>query len=206
MDAAIEAVLAAFDARSEREWSSPGAAGGRDKMLLSVGRPGGMLLNLLVREARAQRILEIGTSYGYSAVWLAEAARAVGGRIISLDVAAYKQAEAARSLAEAGLDGLVEFRAGDALEIIPSLAGPFDFVFIDLWKDLYGPCLDLVYPKLAPGALVVADNMLRPADARADGLVYRRHVRDLPGMTSVLLPVGQGLEVSRRAGPDDAGL
>ncbi|MEI9965439.1 MAG: class I SAM-dependent methyltransferase [Caulobacteraceae bacterium] len=107
-------------------------------MLLSVGRTGGMLLNLLVREARSQRILELGTSYGYSAVWLAEAARATGGRIISLDVAAYKQAEAAKSLAEAGLDGLVEFQAGDALEIIPRLEGTFDFVFMDIWKDLYG--------------------------------------------------------------------
>ena len=206
MDSAIEAVLAAFEARSEREWSSPGAAGGRDKMLLSVGREAGKLLNLLVREAKAQRILELGTSYGYSAVWLAEAARATGGRIISLDVADYKQASAAKSLAEAGLDGFVEFQTGDALEIIPRLAGSFDFVFMDIWKDLYGPCLDLVYPKLAPGALLVADNMLRPLDARADALVYRRRVRALPGMSSILLPVGQGLEVSRRAGPDDAGL
>ncbi len=206
MDDAVEAVLAAFEARSAREWASPGAAGGRDKMLLSVGRAGGELLNLLVRESRARRILELGTSYGYSTVWLAEAARAVGGRVTSLDVADYKQAAAAGSLAEAGLEGLVDFQAGDALQLIPRLAGPFDLVFLDIWKDLYGPCLELIYPKLAPGALVVADNMLKPSDAVPDALVYRRLVRSKPGMSSVLLPVGQGLEVSRFAGPDDVGL
>jgi len=206
MDSAIEAVLAAFDARAKREWASPAAAGGRDKMLLSVGREAGMLLNQLVREAGAKRILELGTSYGYSAVWLAEAARATGGKVITLDLAGYKQVEAAKALAAAGLADQVEFQSGDALQIIPHLAGPFDFVLIDIWKDLYGPCLELIYPKLAPGALVVADNMLQPADARADALVYRRLVRAMPGMTSVLLPVGQGLEVSRRTGPDDAGL
>ena len=207
MDDAVEKVLADFDARSRREWSSSAPfAGGRDRLLLSVGRAAGMLLNLLVRESGARRILELGTSYGYSAVWLAEAARATGGKVISLDVADYKQAEAAKALAAAGLDGIVEFHAGDALQIIPRLDGPFDFVLVDLWKDLYGPCLELFLPKLAPGALIVADNMLQPADSRDDALRYRRLVRSKPGLSSVLLPVGQGLEVSRLAGPDDAGL
>jgi predicted O-methyltransferase YrrM len=207
MDQAIERVLADFDARSRREWSSPSPfATGRDRMLLSVGRAAGGFLNLLAREAGAKRILELGTSYGYSAVWLAEAARATGGKVISLDVADYKQAEAARSLEAAGLGGLVEFHAGDALEIIPRLQGPFDFVLLDIWKDLYVPCFDLFFPKLAPGALVVADNMLKPSGSRPDALRYRRHVRSKPGVSSVLLPVGQGLEVTRLAGPDDAGL
>ncbi len=207
MDAAIEAVLTEMDERSRREWSSPRAIpGGRDGMLLSVGREAGVFLNLLVRESGAQRILELGTSYGYSAIWLAEAARATGGSVISLDVAGYKQVDAAASLAAAGLADLVEFRVGDALDIIPELEGPFDFVLLDLWKDLYGPCLELFLPKLAPGALIVADNMLRPVEARSDALVYRRLVRSKPGISSVLLSVGQGLEVSRLAGPDDAGL
>lgn len=207
MDEAVEKVLAEFEERSRREWTSPAPfAGGRDKLLLSVGRAAGRMLNLLARESGARRILELGTSYGYSAVWLAEAARATGGKVISLDVAGYKQTEAARSLAAAGLADFVEFRAGDALDIIPSLDGPFDFVLLDLWKDLYGPCLELFLPKLAPGALIVADNMLQPADSRADALLYRRLVRSKPALSSVLLPVGQGLEVSRLAGPDDLGL
>jgi predicted O-methyltransferase YrrM len=121
-------------------------------------------------------------------------------------VAAYTPAQAATAGAAAGLEGLVEFHAGDALEILPRLEGPFDFVLLDIWKDLYVPSLELFFPKLAPGAIVVADNMLRPADARPDALRYRRLVRSKPGMSSVLLPIGQGLEVSRLAGPDDVAL
>lgn len=212
MDQAIEAVLAELDERSRQEWR--GAAQGsaqmqgdvRDRMLLSIGRDAGILVNMLCKSGSCRRILEIGTSYGYSTLWLAEAARATGGKVISLDVADYKQAHAAEMLARAGLEGLVEFHAGDALQIIPQLDGGFDFVLLDLWKDLYVPCLELFLPKLAPGAMIVADNMLRPAYDQPHALAYRRAVRAKPGITSVLLPVGQGLEVSRLNGPDDAGI
>ena len=212
MDQAIETVLAEYEARSQREWTGvvePGAEGvadRRDQMLLSVGREAGLLLNLMAKGAGARRILEIGTSYGYSTVWLAEAAKATGGTVTTLDLADYKQAHAAEQLSRAGLAGQVEFHAGNALEIIPRLAGGFDFVLLDLWKDLYVPCLDLFYPKLAPGALVVADNMLQPALDRTNAHNYRRAVRTKPGLRSILLEVGQGLEVSKLDGPMEAGL
>lgn len=212
MDQAIETVLAELEERSRQEWRG-GPQGGaqitgdvRDRMLLSIGRDAGVLVNMLARSAGCRRILEIGTSYGYSTVWLAEAARASGGQVISLDVADYKQAHAAEVLQRAGLRGHAEFHTGDALEIIPRLEGGFDFVLVDLWKDLYVPVLDLVFPKLAPGAIIVADNMLRPAYDQPHALAYRRAVRAKPGIASVLLPVGQGLEVSRLRGSDDAEL
>ena len=212
MDAAIETVLAEYEARSEREWSgltddsAAGITERRDQMLLSVGRDAGLLLNMLVRSAPARCILEIGSSYGYSTIWLAEAAKAVGGEVISLDVADYKQAYAQKALARAGLEGIVTFHTGDALEIIPRLQGRFDLVLLDLWKDLYVPCLELFYPKLEPGAVIVADNMLQPAFDRPHAMVYRRAVRAMPGLSTVLLPVGQGLEISRLDGPTEAGL
>ena len=212
MDPAIETVLAEYEARSEREWagatdaSAAGIADRRDQMLLSVGRDAGVLLNMLARSAPSRRILEIGSSYGYSTIWLAEAAKATGGEVISLDVADYKQAYAQKALARAGLDGIVTFHTGDALEIIPRLEGRFDFVLLDLWKDLYVPCLELFYPKLEPGALVVADNMLQPAFDLTNARNYRRAVRAMPRMTTVLLPAGQGLEVSRLDGPTEEGL
>ncbi len=212
MDERIEAILQAYDERSQREWAgvvdAPTTVVGsrRDQMLLSVGREAGVFLNSLAKAAKSQRILELGTSYGYSTVWLAEAARATGGRVITLDVADYKQAEAKKALEQAGLDGYVEFHVGDALEIIPGLDGGFDFVLVDIWKDLYVPCLDLFYPMLAPGAVIVADNMLQPALDRTNALAYRRAVRAKPRVSSVLLPIGQGLEVSRLAGPTEEGL
>ena len=96
---------------------------------------------------------------------------------------------------KAGLRAQVDFRIGDALEIIPTLAAGIDFVLVDLWKDLYVPCLEAFYPLLNPGAIVVADNMLRPGGPVAER--YRRAVAALPGMVSLLLPVGSGIEVSR---------
>jgi len=203
MDDAVETVLADYDQRgakefqlrdqmSEEEWMSH-----RDDFLISIGRHTGQILNILIKGAKARNILEIGTSYGHSTVWLAEAARATGGKVITIDEKAYKQEYARGMIARAGLAAQVDFRLGDAREIISALPGPFDFVLVDLWKDLYIPFFDLFYPKLSPGALVAADNMLRPESAREDALAYRKHVRSKPHIDSVLLEVGSGVELSR---------
>ena len=77
------------------------------------------------------------------------------------------------------------------------LPGPFDFVLIDLWKDLYVPVFELLHPKLAQGAIIVADNMLQPENVRVHARAYRERVRSAADMSSVLLEVGNGLEVSR---------
>ena len=203
MDPAVSAVLADYEARAEREqeiWSTRSADENlrrRDEMLLPVGRAAGMLMNLLIKEGEARRILEIGSSYGYSTTWLAEAARAVGGKVISLELHAAKTQYACTQLERAGLADYVEFRVDDALASLRQLPGPFDFVLIDLWKDLYVPVFELLHRKLSPGAIVVADNMLFPEEFRAEARAYRQRVRAAAGMSSVLLAVGNGLEVSR---------
>ena len=210
MDKAMEALLTEYEERSRREWAGErpvqSTGPGRDQMLLSVGREAGMFLNQLARGVEAKVILELGTSYGYSTLWLAEAAKATGGKVLSLDVADYKQAFAKETLASVGLDGFVEFHCGDALQILKGLKGPFDLVLLDIWKDVYVPALDLFYPNLAAGAVIVADNMLQPAQDRTNALNYRRAVRAKPKIASVLLPIGQGLEISRMQGPQDVGL
>jgi len=162
-----------------------------------VGPATGQLMNILIKEAKAKTILEIGTSHGYSTVWLAEAARATGGKVITLDLHAGKQEYAHNALRKAGLADLVEFKLGDARESISTLSGPIDFVLLDLWKDLYIPCFDLFYPKLSGGAIVVADNMLFPEFSRSDAALYRQHARAKADLQSMLLPVGSGVEVSR---------
>jgi predicted O-methyltransferase YrrM len=166
-------------------------------MLLPVGHAAGSLINLLVKEGEARRILEVGSSYGYSTTWLAEAARETGGKVVSLELQAAKTEYARQQLSRCGLERCVEFRIGDALESLDALPGPFDFALIDLWKDLYVPVFERLHPKLAQGAIVVADNMLQPASARAHAKAYRQCVLAAPEMTSVLLQVGNGLEVSR---------
>jgi len=203
IDPAVETVLAEYEARAEREealWDTLGPAEAErriDEMLLPVGRATGALLNLLAKEGCARRILEVGSSFGYSTVWLAEAARAVHGKVISLELKATKTEYATAQLARAGLADFVEFRVGDALASLAGLAGPFDLVLIDLWKDLYVPVFELLYPKLAPGALVIADNMIEPASARPHAQAYRHAVHVARDMSSVLLPVGNGIELSR---------
>jgi predicted O-methyltransferase YrrM len=209
MDAAVTSVFGEYDARSAREAALFREARGdfskirRDDLLLSVGPATGRFMNTLIKGARAQRIVEIGTSYGYSTIWLAEAARETGGRVYSLEIAPEKQRYAREMLEKAGLAAAVELRCGNALELIPELEPEIDFVLLDLWKDLYVPCLERIVPKLAGGSIIVADNMLQPRDARDHARAYRHAVRALPGVSSVLLPIGSGLEVSRLPGKED---
>jgi predicted O-methyltransferase YrrM len=203
LDPAVRAVLDDYEARAAREeqlWdtmSAEEAARRLDEMLLPVGPATGTLLNLLVKAGGAHRILEVGSSYGYSTIWLAEAARAVDGRVVSLELARPKTEYAQAQLTRAGLGTQVEFRIGDARDSLRSLTGPFDLVLIDLWKDLYVQVFELLKDKLAAGALVIADNMIEPQSARAHAEAYRERVRRTPQFTSVLLPVGNGIEVSR---------
>jgi predicted O-methyltransferase YrrM len=161
----------------------------------AVGPETGKFLNIVARSQKSPAILEIGTSFGYSGIWLAEAARASGGRLITMEIHEYKSLYAQERAVAAGLSDYIDFKVGDAVEMISALPFGVDFVLLDLWKDLYIPCLEAFYPKLNPGAIVVADNMLRPGDENVK--MYGRAVRAKPGMTSILLPVGAGLEVSR---------
>jgi len=203
MDEAVCRVLTEYETRIEAENLAMQSAdmaqamARRDEFLPPIAPDTGRVLNILIKNAKARSILELGTSYGYSTVWLAEAARETGGRVASLELADYKARHARDALARAGLADHVEIHVGSAVEILPKLAGPYDFVLIDLWKELYVTCLDLVYPKLAHGAFVAADNMIYPEISRADAANYQRHIRRLE-FDSVLLPIGSGVELSRR--------
>lgn len=202
VDPVIERVLADFERRAEEEQRrtmAPGAPGvDLDELLLSVGREAGMLLYLLATGAQSRRILELGTSYGYSTVWLGAAARATGGKVLSLELKDFKIEHARQALTRAGLSSRVEFHAGDCLETLKSLPGPFDFVLLDVWKDLYVPCFELLHPKLAPGATICADNMLIPQAVRPQAEAYRARVRQAGDLDSVLVDVGNGIEISRK--------
>jgi predicted O-methyltransferase YrrM len=202
VDPVIERVLAEFERRAEEEQRRTAAPGSPDRnlddLLLSVGPEAGMLLYLLATGAQSRRILELGTSYGYSTVWLGAAARTTGGKVVSLELKEFKIDYARQALTRAGLSSRVEFHAGDCLDTLKTLPGPFDFVLLDVWKDLYLPCLELVHPKLAPGGIIAADNMVLPESARPHADAYRAQVRKLGDMDSVLLDVGNGIEISRK--------
>ncbi len=197
MDEKIAAVLDAYHAliREERDKPWTTEDNGQDRRLRAVGPDTGQVINILAKSLKAPTILELGTSFGYSGIWLAEAARASGGRLITMELHDYKSAFARDMAIKAGLVDYIDFRVGDAVQMIGDLQTSVDFVLVDLWKDLYVPCLDAFYPKLNPGAILVADNMIYPGDE--DVKHYGRAVRSKAGITSVLLPVGSGIEVSR---------
>lgn len=201
MDKKIKAVLESYhelirEERSKpREVPSGGRDGGQDRRLRAVGPETGRFINILAKSLQAPTILELGTSFGYSGTWLAEAARASKGKLISMELHAYKTEFAKEMADKAGLSEHIDFKIGDAVEMIKALPSGVDFVLVDLWKDLYVPCLEAFYPKLNPGAIIVADNMLMPGNE--DVKRYGEAVRAKPGITSVLLPVGSGIEVSR---------
>src|SRR3984893_9065597 len=125
MDEAVCRVLTEYESRIETENLEMRSADDahfmarRDEFLLPVGPDTGRGLNILIKSAKARSILELGTSYGYSTVWLAEAARETGGRVVSLELADYKAKHARDALARAGLADHVEIHVGSAVEILP---------------------------------------------------------------------------------------
>ena len=173
------------------------------ELYIPVSPEGGRLLYTLVRASRPATVVEFGTSFGISTIHLAAAVRdnaAAGdnpaGRVISTELNAAKIAQARANLAEAGLADLVTILEGDALETLAGIPGPVGFVLLDGWKDLYLPVLRLLEPRLAPGALVVADDTVSMATQMTDYLSY---VRDpARGYLSVSFPESDGLEITCR--------
>lgn len=144
-------------------------------------------LNALAAGLRAQRLLEIGGSSGISTIALAAAARQTGGRLVSIEIEPKRQAEARRNLADLDLADLVEFVCADAGDVLETL-GEMNFVLIDCEKEDYIRFFEML--KLAPGGVVVADNIISHSMDK-----YVRHVRHKS--TSITLPIGKGLEVTR---------
>jgi predicted O-methyltransferase YrrM len=199
-----KAVLQEYLERKEREdklWEeleTEELIARRDEMLLPVGEAVGRLLHDLVVAAGSQCIVELGTSYGFSTLFLANAASKTGGTVFTFDMEDYKQEYARERLERAGLAGCVEWKTGDALELLKTFEHSIDFVLLDIWKDVYIPCFDLFYPRLADRALVAADNMLFPESVMEAGREYQAAVLSRPDMQSALLPVGSGIELSSR--------
>jgi caffeoyl-CoA O-methyltransferase len=147
-------------------------------------------LSALAAGTGSRLILEVGGSSGLSTIGLAAAVRETSGRLITIEIEPQRQAEARETLQSLGLDAYVEFRSGDAGEILPHLANPFDLAFIDCEKQDYIRFFDMI--RIKPGGIVVADNIL------SHNLVeYVAHVRSKLNVESITLPVGKGLEITR---------
>jgi predicted O-methyltransferase YrrM len=163
---------------------------------IPVGPELGRLLYMLAVAARAKTIVEFGTSFGISTIYLASALRDNGGgKLITTEMEPTKSERAKKHLAEAGLAELVEFRVGDALELLRELPAQVDFLLLDGAKPLYQRVLKLVESHLRKGAIIAADNV----NARNKIEDFTNYVRDPKnGYLSVDMPLGDGIEVSLR--------
>lgn len=130
-----------------------------ERGMWNVAPAEGEFLSNLARKANAKRALEIGTSNGYSGIWIALGLRETGGRLITLEIDRGRHGLALKNFRAAGVDGMIEARLGDALKEILKLDGPFDFIFLDANKPDYLEYLRLVLPKMKKGGVIVAHNV-----------------------------------------------
>jgi predicted O-methyltransferase YrrM len=190
LDERVRSVLARLEAEDadERERGVPSAQRSRQ-----VARTTGQFLFALVAPQTDCEVLELGGSRGYSTIWLAAGVRHLGGRVLSLEADPAKCEAWRQNIAEAGLDETAELIEGDAFESLLAIDDVFDLVFIDAEKEDYEALFDLTRPKVEPGALFVADNVLSHAETLGD---YSRHRQTDPTLESVTVPLDRGLELS----------
>ena len=153
----------------------------------------GRFLFALVAPQADCEVLEIGGGRGQSTIWLAAAARILGGRVVSLERDPDVAADWRRNVGDAGLEEWAELIEGDALETLAVLDDVFDVVFIDAKKDEYERYFELARSLVDPGALVVADNVLSHEETLG---AYSRTRQSDPTLLSVTVPLDSGLEVT----------
>ena len=165
-----------------------------DKGLLAVSEEDGRFLRAMVAARNAKAVLEIGAASGYSGIWLGLGARESRGKVVSIEYDPQRAKEAAANIQKAGLTDVVRVIHGDAFAEIPKLQGTFDLVFLDAWKPDYKRFFDMVYPRLEPGGVFMAHNVVNKA---GDMEPFLKTIQTHPGLfTSIVSPGSEGMSVS----------
>jgi caffeoyl-CoA O-methyltransferase len=163
----------------------------------NVPEADGRILHDLVQKRRFRRALEIGTSTGHSSIWIAWALAKTDGRLTTIEIDPGRHATAVRNFREAGLDGRIDARLGDAHALVRELAGPFDFVFSDADKDRHLQYFKDLEAKVAPGGCFTAHNVRRSGGGGAAS--FLEYVKARPGWeTTVETGSGEGISISCR--------
>jgi predicted O-methyltransferase YrrM len=161
---------------------------------LAVSEEDGRFLRVMVASNRTKAALEIGGANGYSAIWIGLGLRETGGHLTTIEFDAARANTAATHIRRAGLANVVTVVAGDAFKEIPKMAGGVDFVFLDAWKRDYKRFLDVMLPRMSPGALFLAHNVVNKQSEMGDFLAA---IRDNPALfTTIVTPSSEGMSVS----------
>ena len=190
MNQAVFDVLSALEMRDEKErlQNLPG-----EQRIRALHPDAARFLYITALAAKAKNVVEVGTSRGYSTIWLALAAQKRGGKVITCEINPSHAEEARANFEKAGLADVIEIIVGDARDTLRSQTGTVDLFFMDAEKEQYETYFDVVYKRIGVGGLFIADNALSHAD---DLLDYISYVQNLPSLESVTVPVGKGLEVT----------
>ncbi len=186
IDSKVRSVLAKLERQDalERERGVT-----RQERLRQVTPDVGRFLHTLVLAIRPLCIVEVGTSGGYSTVWLATAAKSVSATVITLEIDPVKVQRATSTLREADVDDVVTVVQGDAFDYLRDRREPVDFVFLDAEKEDYLRFLELIVPLLPIGGMVVADNLISHAEELAE---FRRRAESDPRLSTIVVPIGRG--------------
>jgi predicted O-methyltransferase YrrM len=171
---------------------------------MNVPEQDGRLLYEIILEKGYESALEVGTSTGHSTLWIAWALSKTGGKLVTLEIDERRHRQAVELLEEAGLSDVVDFRLGDAHELVKEVSGPFDFVFLDADKGWYSNYARAVIPKLEPGGCLSAHNVHEPRAGRRRGgwgtAEYLEFMKAQPGFETWVLPDSvNGISVSYKS-------
>lgn len=168
----------------------------RDKMV-ALERDKAEYCYLLCRALRAKRVVEAGTSFGVSTLYLAAAVRDNGGgTVIATEYEPTKAQVARANFQAAGLTGYIDLREGDLAETLEHIDGPVDFMLLDIWTEAVMPAVKHVAPHLREGGVIIADNTTQARGGYADYFAYVENPHNR--LRSITLPFGGGLEMTVR--------
>jgi predicted O-methyltransferase YrrM len=165
-----------------------------DKGQLAVSEEDGRFLRVLVGATNAKSILEIGAASGYSAIWIGMGLRQTGGHLTTIEYDPVRAKEAAANVKAAGLSDIVHVVSGDAFKEIPKVAGTFDMVFLDAWKPDYIKFFEMVFPRVNPGGLFLAHNVINKKNDMLDFLAaIEKHPMAL---NTIVSPGFEGISIT----------
>lgn len=201
MNEHILTVLKKLENRSRLEETDQVMVNHEDRML-AITEDTGQFYNLFLKAIKAKRILEVGTSVGFSTLWFADAVLDNGGTITTIEQNPSKIERAKANFKESKVDHIIKNLHGEAIKILNQLAennkNQFDFAFLDADKELNNEYFDLILPMIKVGGIIATDNILYPEKFRPIMKKFIDHIEKIPNIQTFTLKLGNGEQISMK--------